>query len=42
MQWVLREELRSLPFPPADEELIRRLTAGEKVQSSKFKVQSEK
>jgi 8-oxo-dGTP diphosphatase len=26
MRWVSREELRSLPFPPADEELIRRLT----------------
>ena len=23
MRWVKREELRSLPFPPADEELIR-------------------
>ena len=28
MRWVPREELRSLPFPPADEELIRRLTLG--------------
>ena len=28
MRWVSREELRSLPFPPADEELIRRLTLG--------------
>ena len=26
MRWVAREELRSLPFPPADEELIRRLS----------------
>ena len=26
MRWVSREELRQLPFPPADEELIRRLT----------------
>jgi len=26
MRWVSREELRSLSFPPADEELIRRLT----------------
>ena len=26
MRWVSREELRSLPFPPADEELIRKLT----------------
>lgn len=26
MRWVTREELRSLPFPPADEELIRKLT----------------
>jgi 8-oxo-dGTP diphosphatase len=28
MRWVSREELRSLPFPPADEELIRILTLG--------------
>jgi len=28
MRWVSREELRSLPFPAADEELIRRLTQG--------------
>lgn len=27
MRWVSREELRRLPFPPADEELIRKLTA---------------
>jgi 8-oxo-dGTP diphosphatase len=33
MRWVSREELRSLPFPPADEELIRRLTQGKKVKS---------
>jgi mutator protein MutT len=26
MQWVPRAELRTLEFPPADEELIRRLT----------------
>lgn len=26
MRWVSREELRSLPFPPADEELIRKLS----------------
>ena len=26
MRWVTREELRRLPFPPADEELIRMLT----------------
>jgi mutator protein MutT len=26
MRWVTREELRTLPFPPADEELIRMLT----------------
>jgi mutator protein MutT len=26
MRWVLREELRTLPFPPADEELIEILT----------------
>jgi len=25
MRWVTREELRTLPFPPADEELIRLL-----------------
>jgi mutator protein MutT len=25
MRWVPREELRGLPFPPADEELIARL-----------------
>jgi 8-oxo-dGTP diphosphatase len=28
MRWVAREELRSLTFPPADEELIERLAAG--------------
>jgi 8-oxo-dGTP diphosphatase len=27
MRWVPREELRSLKFPPADDELIRVLTA---------------
>jgi len=27
MRWVSREELRRLPFPPADEELIGKLTA---------------
>jgi 8-oxo-dGTP diphosphatase len=27
MRWVLREELRTLPFPPADTELIRMLSA---------------
>jgi hypothetical protein len=26
MRWVSREELRTLPFPPADEELIVILT----------------
>ena len=26
MRWVSREELRTLPFPPADEELIETLT----------------
>jgi 8-oxo-dGTP diphosphatase len=26
MRWVSREELRTLPFPPADEELIEMLT----------------
>jgi mutator protein MutT len=26
MRWVSREELGTLPFPPADDELIRRLT----------------
>jgi mutator protein MutT len=26
MRWVSREELRALPFPPADEELIQILT----------------
>jgi hypothetical protein len=26
MRWVLREELVTLGFPPADEQLIRRLT----------------
>ena len=26
MRWVAREELRDLPFPPADEELIARLS----------------
>jgi 8-oxo-dGTP diphosphatase len=26
MRWVSREELSSLPFPPADEELIKRLS----------------
>lgn len=25
MRWVPRDELRSLPFPPADDELIRQL-----------------
>ncbi len=29
MRWVSREELRSLPFPPADADLIRRLTTDE-------------
>jgi 8-oxo-dGTP diphosphatase len=29
MRWVPRAELRSLDFPPADEELIRRLTERE-------------
>jgi 8-oxo-dGTP diphosphatase len=28
MRWVPREELRSLEFPPADEELIRFLESG--------------
>ena len=28
MRWVPREELRSLEFPPADEELIRVLESG--------------
>jgi 8-oxo-dGTP diphosphatase len=28
MRWVAREELRSLTFPPADEELIGRLAGG--------------
>jgi len=28
MRWVPREELRSLKFPPADEELIRVLESG--------------
>lgn len=28
MRWVPREELGGLGFPPADEELIRRLTSG--------------
>lgn len=28
MRWVPREELRSLTFPPADEELIERLAGG--------------
>jgi 8-oxo-dGTP diphosphatase len=28
MQWVARENLRTLRFPPADDELIRLLTAG--------------
>jgi len=27
MRWVSREELRELAFPPADAELIERLTA---------------
>ena len=27
MRWVAREDLRSLKFPPADEQLIRALTA---------------
>lgn len=29
MKWVRRAELRALDFPPADEELIRRLTESE-------------
>jgi 8-oxo-dGTP diphosphatase len=29
MRWVGREELRRLPFPPADAELIRRLTGSD-------------
>jgi 8-oxo-dGTP diphosphatase len=29
MKWVPRAELRALDFPPADEELIRRLTQSE-------------
>jgi 8-oxo-dGTP diphosphatase len=28
MKWIGRRELTSLPFPPADTELIRMLTAG--------------
>jgi 8-oxo-dGTP diphosphatase len=28
MAWVERSELRSLSFPPADDELIQRLTSG--------------
>ena len=28
LRWVRRAELASLPFPPADEELIRALSAG--------------
>ena len=28
MEWVAREALSSLPFPPADDELIRMLIAG--------------
>ncbi len=28
MRWVERSDLPSLPFPPADDELIRRLLAG--------------
>ncbi len=28
MRWVPREELRSLSFPPADEELIQKLAGG--------------
>jgi hypothetical protein len=28
MRWVPREELASLTFPPADEELIRSLARG--------------
>ena len=28
MRWVPRDQLRSLPFPPADDQLIARLTAG--------------
>jgi 8-oxo-dGTP diphosphatase len=28
MRWVTREELRRLPFPPADDELIRLLNEG--------------
>lgn len=31
MQWVQRRDLVTLGFPPADEELIRRLTAGDHV-----------
>lgn len=30
MQWVRRDELRTLDFPPADEELIRRLTEADR------------
>jgi len=26
MRWVTRDEMRALPFPPADEELIRKIT----------------
>jgi 8-oxo-dGTP diphosphatase len=29
MQWVSRQELRGLPFPPADEELIRVLSGSD-------------
>ena len=29
MRWVAREELRGLPFPPADEELIQTLTGSQ-------------
>ena len=28
MRWVTRDEMRALPFPPADEALIRKLIAG--------------
>lgn len=29
MRWVARHDLASLPMPPADDELVRRLVAGE-------------
>jgi 8-oxo-dGTP diphosphatase len=28
VRWIVREELGTLPFPPADEELIRKLAEG--------------